>query len=192
MRADRDAVLDRQLDRFAHDVRIAPMEPAGDVGRGEVRHDLLVHSELPATVALAHVGIEVDELGHGETPYPRAFTRASALMKRSTSSSVIAREQAPRPRWVIRMPSFRSPRNTRIAAPESFAWAERWALGASVVQCSQKSEPRPVTCPRRRVAVKRRMTPPRRRSPSASSRAYASGVSAFRVAMPAAIVTGFA
>src|SRR3989442_13448900 len=125
MRTDGDAVSERQRHRLAHHVRVAAVKPTGDVGRGDVRHDLLVRAERPAPVALAHVAVEIDELCHAEAPYARAFTRASALMKRSTSSSVIAREQAPRPRCVMRTPSFRSPRNTRSGASASLGFAER-------------------------------------------------------------------
>src|SRR2546428_747193 len=65
MRAHRHAVLHRQLHRLAHDVRVAAVESAGDIGRRDVRHDLFVGAQRPAPVALAHVAVDVDVHAHG-------------------------------------------------------------------------------------------------------------------------------
>src|SRR2546421_459591 len=59
------------------------------------------------------------------------MTRASALTNRSISSSVIASEQAPSPRWVRRMPSFSSPMKWRIGASGAFGRLERESMSGS-------------------------------------------------------------
>src|SRR5437899_2684548 len=50
---------------FAYTVGVPAVEAAGDVGRRDVRHDLFVGAERTPAVALAHVAVEVDDLGHG-------------------------------------------------------------------------------------------------------------------------------
>src|SRR5689334_15176071 len=69
MRADRDAMLNGELDGASHDVRIAAVKPARNVRGRDVRHDFFVGSERPAAVALAHVAIDVDVHAH-ECPPP--------------------------------------------------------------------------------------------------------------------------
>src|SRR5499433_1591134 len=64
MGADGHAVLEGQLHRLPHHVRIAPVKAAGHVGGGDVRHDALVVAEGPAAVALAHVAVDVDVCRH--------------------------------------------------------------------------------------------------------------------------------
>ena len=64
MRAHGHAVLHGELDALAHHVRIAAVKAAGDVGRRDVRHDFFVGSERPASVALAHVAVDVDVHAH--------------------------------------------------------------------------------------------------------------------------------
>src|SRR5947207_15938938 len=58
----------RQCDGAPHDVRIAPMEAGGDVGRWHQRHHGLIIAQSPAPKALAHVAIDVDSCTH-RTPY---------------------------------------------------------------------------------------------------------------------------
>ena len=58
--ADRDVVLDRHLARAAHDRRIAGMESAGDVGRGDDLHQLAIGAAGPRAVALADIAVEID------------------------------------------------------------------------------------------------------------------------------------
>jgi len=62
MRADRDAVVEREAHRFPDRRGIAAVEAAGDVRRADVRHDLGVGAHLPGAVALAHVAVDVDSL----------------------------------------------------------------------------------------------------------------------------------
>ena len=57
---DRDAVLLGQRDGLAHDVRVAGVEAARDVGGGDVVHHLLVKAHLPRAEALAHVAVEIN------------------------------------------------------------------------------------------------------------------------------------
>src|SRR5207253_2314757 len=106
-----------QLDRRPHHMRVAAVEAGGDVGRSDEGHDFGVRAERPAPVALAHVAVEVDRpRGHATA---LSSTPSSAVMNRSISASVIASEHAPRPRWLNRTPSFRSPMNTRSGAAAS-------------------------------------------------------------------------
>src|SRR5438477_5452278 len=44
----------------SHHMRIATVEAAGDVRRRQMRHQRLVVAERPASVGLAHVGVEID------------------------------------------------------------------------------------------------------------------------------------
>src|SRR3954471_10968781 len=69
MRADRDAMIDREAHGLADRPRITAMEAAGDVGRADVRHHLGVGAHLPRAVALAHVAVEVDALHEFRTSY---------------------------------------------------------------------------------------------------------------------------
>src|SRR5262245_19496171 len=64
MGADGHPMLESELHRLAHHVRVAAVEAARDVGRGDVRHDALVVAEAPAAVALAHVAVDVDVCRH--------------------------------------------------------------------------------------------------------------------------------
>src|SRR5207247_11054628 len=58
------AVREGELDGLAHHVRVAAVEAAGDVGRRDVGHDVLVAPQGPAAVALAHVAVDVDVDAH--------------------------------------------------------------------------------------------------------------------------------
>src|SRR6266852_3255203 len=64
VRADGHAVREGQLHGLAHHVRVAAVEAAGDVGRRDVRHDVLVAPQDPAAVALSHVAVDVDVDAH--------------------------------------------------------------------------------------------------------------------------------
>jgi len=57
--ADGDAVLDGQARGRAHVAGVAGVESTGDVGGGDPRHHVGVVAESPATVALAHVEVDV-------------------------------------------------------------------------------------------------------------------------------------
>src|ERR1700730_7625168 len=63
-RADGHALREGELDGLAHHVRVAAMEAAGDIGRRDVRHDVLVAPQGPAAVALSHVAVDVDVDAH--------------------------------------------------------------------------------------------------------------------------------
>ena len=65
MGADRHAAVDRQRHGAGHHVRIAGMEAAGDAGRGDQTQKLRIGAHLPGTEAFAHVGVQVDAVGHG-------------------------------------------------------------------------------------------------------------------------------
>jgi hypothetical protein len=56
---DRDAVLFGQLHGPSHNVRVARVEAACHVGRGDVAHELLVRPEAVGSEALAHVAVEI-------------------------------------------------------------------------------------------------------------------------------------
>jgi hypothetical protein len=56
---DRDAVLFGERYSLAHDVRVARVKAARDVGRGDVAHQLLVGAETVRAEALAHVAVKV-------------------------------------------------------------------------------------------------------------------------------------
>jgi len=64
VRPDGHAVREGELDGLAHHVRVAAVEAAGDVGRRDVGHDVLVAPQGPAAVALAHVAVDVDVDAH--------------------------------------------------------------------------------------------------------------------------------
>ena len=123
VRSNGHAVPEGELDRRPHYMRVAAVEAGGDVGRGDEGHDFGVRAERPAPVALAHVAVEVDRpRGHATA---LSSTPSSAVMNRSISASVIASEHAPRPRWLNRTPSFRSPMNTRSGAAGSLGRLDR-------------------------------------------------------------------
>src|SRR5205809_939699 len=48
----------------------ASVTAACDIGRGEERHQSRVVAQCPTPVALAHVGVDVDFRGHGESGFP--------------------------------------------------------------------------------------------------------------------------
>ena len=64
VRPDPDAVVERERDGSPHHMRIATVEAAGDVRRRQMRHQRLVVAERPASVGLAHVGVEIDLRRH--------------------------------------------------------------------------------------------------------------------------------
>src|SRR5262249_51349672 len=68
MRAYRDAVLHGQLDGTAHHMRITAVKTTRDVGGRDVRHDLFVGAERPASIAFAHVAVDVDVHAHDSRP----------------------------------------------------------------------------------------------------------------------------
>ena len=61
---DADAVLECERDRPPHHVGIAAVEPAGDVGRRQARHQRVVVPERPAAVGLTHVRVQIDSCRH--------------------------------------------------------------------------------------------------------------------------------
>ena len=63
MRANGDAVLPGQRDRFAHDCRIPGVKAAGDVRRRHVRHDRGVLPEDVAPNDFTDVGVQIDSHG---------------------------------------------------------------------------------------------------------------------------------
>ena len=60
MGARAHAVVLRELHRPVHDLGVARVEAAGDVGRGDVADDLAVHAHRPGAEALSHVAVQVD------------------------------------------------------------------------------------------------------------------------------------
>jgi hypothetical protein len=60
MGAHGHAMLLSQLDGPIDGFRITAVEAAGDVGRGDVGHDLVVSAHGPGAVRLAHIGVDVD------------------------------------------------------------------------------------------------------------------------------------
>jgi hypothetical protein len=58
MGPDHDVVLLRHRQGTLHHQRIAAMEPAGDIGLVDMRHDFVVTSHFPGAVALTEVAIE--------------------------------------------------------------------------------------------------------------------------------------
>src|SRR5262245_15332747 len=67
MGADGNAVLHGQANALADRARVARVEPAGDVRRGDERHDPAVVAHPPRAVALAHVAVQINHL-HRRTP----------------------------------------------------------------------------------------------------------------------------
>src|SRR5690349_17706231 len=82
MRADGDAAVDGEAHGLADRRRVAAVEAAGDVGRGDEGHHAGVVAHLPGAVALAHVAVEVDAL-HVNVRTP---TRWSAGPRRASAS----------------------------------------------------------------------------------------------------------
>src|SRR5438067_597200 len=68
VRAYRNAVLTGQSHASGHNVGVARVGTARDVGRGYVRHDLRVAAHLPRTEALTHVTIKIDAAVHARHP----------------------------------------------------------------------------------------------------------------------------
>src|SRR5690606_22884354 len=60
MRTHRDARRAGESDRLTHDGRVARMEAAGDVGRGNGRDDGGVLTHAPGAERLANVRVEID------------------------------------------------------------------------------------------------------------------------------------
>src|SRR5688572_27512517 len=60
MRADSDAMIDREADSLADGGRVTAVEAARDVRRSDVRHDFGISAHLPGAVAFTHVAIEID------------------------------------------------------------------------------------------------------------------------------------
>src|SRR2546430_16292915 len=66
--ADGAPVLLGETHGAPHDVRIAAVIRARDVGGAQERHQLRVVAERPAAVALSHVRVDVDLPSHDATP----------------------------------------------------------------------------------------------------------------------------
>ena len=60
MGADVDASSFTEGDGLFHDQRVGGVEAAGDVGRGNVRHDAFVQAAGIVAEALAHIAVQVD------------------------------------------------------------------------------------------------------------------------------------
>jgi hypothetical protein len=75
LRSDRHATGDGPGADLAHDVRVASVKAAGNVGAGDHVEQCLVIAQAPPTEALSEVGIEVDEhpstLRHRRPPMRR-------------------------------------------------------------------------------------------------------------------------
>src|SRR5215467_9828184 len=69
MRADPDAVFLRPGYGLEHDERVAAVEAAGDIRRGDDLQHLGVAAHRPGAKALAHVAIKVDHI-HRVPPHP--------------------------------------------------------------------------------------------------------------------------
>ena len=84
MRADADAAFLRQPQRAPHHQRIAGMEAAGDVGRGDDAEQFRVGAHGPGAEALAQVGIEIDL--HGSSEYSAPLIRLAEYSAASSTS----------------------------------------------------------------------------------------------------------
>ena len=89
-----DAVVDREAHGLADGGRIAAVEAAGDVGRGDERHDLGVGAHLPGAVALAHVAVQVDRSSRRFMPYSHAM-RAQRRVAAALARAGAARSPSP-------------------------------------------------------------------------------------------------
>ena len=99
MRADRDAVTHGEGDRALHRQRIAAVEAAGDVRRGDERHDLLVVAQRPVAEALAEVAVDVEgPLGQALSPRQSAGSSSATTSPAPTTPSSSTANERTRPR----------------------------------------------------------------------------------------------
>jgi hypothetical protein len=61
VRTDPDPVVMGELDGPVHYLRVAGMKTAGNVGRGDSRNDVSIHSQGVCPEAFAHVAVEVND-----------------------------------------------------------------------------------------------------------------------------------
>jgi hypothetical protein len=61
MRADADPVGMGELDGPVHHLRVTGMKTAGNVGRGDGRNDVSIHSQGIRPEAFAHVAVDIDD-----------------------------------------------------------------------------------------------------------------------------------
>src|SRR5215510_11469164 len=105
-----------RADALADRARVARVEPAGDVGRGDERHDPAVVAHPPRAVALAHVAVQINHL-HRRTPRgcarpgPRPGCRAPLELRRLHPTS--PRRNAPTPPADAARAAGRRPRSPR-------------------------------------------------------------------------------
>src|SRR5690625_3477536 len=60
MRADSDALFRQRMDRALHRPRIAGVEPAGNIGAGDKREEVIVRTMPERAIALANIAVDVD------------------------------------------------------------------------------------------------------------------------------------
>src|ERR1700681_4791523 len=64
MNSDADTLFLRARHQVMHRIGIARMEPAGDAGGGDDVEKRIVVADLKYTETLAHIGVQVDLIGH--------------------------------------------------------------------------------------------------------------------------------
>ena len=110
MRAHRHATGKRHGHRAPHGARIAAMEAAGDVGRGDMVEHRLVVAHAPGAEALAHVAVEIDDR-HVQFSIrdamrvrncPNCASRAASSARAASSSMPVKRTLSPGSFWAIR------------------------------------------------------------------------------------------
>jgi len=80
MRADAHPVVLRLMHDPVHHIRVARVEPAGDARGIDDLENLGVVADLVGAEPLAHVGVEIESLGHGLSPEKRGLQAPPPLI----------------------------------------------------------------------------------------------------------------